>query len=147
MCIHFRRAGFKTAMQAANVKVNKMTYLKLGQLEVGTFPVEEPPFLKRIALEDEGEIRAVYENKAREQELKQVDIDFSIIEKVTLNPWMPKSVADSVRTTIESLRKAADFTVTQSSLVARRCARLAGLRRTIRQARPRVNTGARVPRN
>lgn len=117
VCIHFRRSGFKAVMQATNVKVAKMTYLKLGQLDIGTFPVEDLPFLKRFAFEDEGEVRAVYENKAREKELKRVAIDLRIIEKVTLNPWMPKSVADSVRITIEALRNGAEFSVTQSSLI------------------------------
>lgn len=117
VCVHFRRDGFKRAMRAAKVKVDKMTYLKLGQLDPGTFAIEELPFLKRLAFEDEGEVRAVYENKDSEDGLKRVEFSFDIIERVTLNPWMPRSVADSVRAIIEGMRAGAEFSVTQSALI------------------------------
>ena len=117
VCVHFQRAGFSKLMRAANVRVRRMKYLKLDQLDASKLPAKDLPFLKRLAFEDEGEVRAVYENEARETDLKRIDIDFGIIDRITLNPWMPQSVSDSVRTTIESLSNGASFDVFRSSLI------------------------------
>ena len=117
VCIHFRRDEFKRAMRAAGVRVEKVEYLKLEQLVADEHPIETLPFLKRFGFGDEGEYRAAYKNKAAEDHLKQVKIDLSIIERISLNPWMPKSVFESVRATIEAQRQGATFTVNHSSLI------------------------------
>lgn len=117
VCIHFRRDEFKQAMRAAGVRVEKVRYLKLEQLVADDHPIETLPFLKRFGFGDEGEYRAVYKNKVAEDHLKQVKIDLNIIERISLNPWMPKSVFESVRATIEAQRQGAAFTVNHSSLI------------------------------
>lgn len=120
VCIHFRRNEFRQTMQAAGVKVKKVKYLKLHELIAEDHPVEMLPFLKRFGFGDEGEYRAVYQSKAAEDRLKQVYIDLNIIERISLNPWMPAPVFKSVRTTIEAQRQGATFTVDQSSLIDNR---------------------------
>ncbi len=120
VCIHFRRDEFKQTMRAAGVKVKKVKYLKLDELVAEDHPMETLPFLKRFGFGDEGEYRAVYQNKAAEDHLKQVQIDLNIIERISLNPWMPAHVFKSVRTTIEALRQGATFTVDHSSLIDNR---------------------------
>lgn len=120
VCIQFRRGEFNQAMQAAGVKVHKVKYLKLDQLVAEDHPIETLPSLKRFGFGDEGEYRAVYENKAAEHRLKQVQINLDIIERISLNPWMPRPVFESVRATIEAKRQGATFTVDHSSLIDNR---------------------------
>lgn len=120
VCIHFRRDEFQQTMRAAGVKVKKVKYLKLDELVAEDHPMETLPFLKRFGFGDEGEYRAVYQNKAAEGGLKQVQIDLNIIEQISLNPWMPVPVFNSVRTTIEAQRQGATFTVDHSSLIDNR---------------------------
>ena len=120
VCIHFRRKEFLQTMRAAGVKVKKVKYLKLDELVAEDHPMETLPFLKRFGFGDEGEYRAVYQNKAAEDDLKQVQIDLNIIERISLNPWMPVPVFNSVRTTIEAQRQEATFTVDHSSLIDNR---------------------------
>ena len=120
VCIHFRRKEFLQTMRAAGVKVKKVKYLKLDELVAEDHPMETLPFLKRFGFGDEGEYRAVYQNKAAEDDLKQVQIDLNIIERISLNPWMPALVFDSVRTTIEAHRQGATFMVDHSSLIDNR---------------------------
>lgn len=120
VCIHFRQDEFKRAMRAAGVKVEKVKYLKLEQLVAENHLIETLPFLKRFGFGDEGEYRAVYQNKAAEDGLKRVEIDLNIIERISLNPWMPKPIFESVRATIEALRQGATFTVDHSSLIDNR---------------------------
>lgn len=117
VCIHFRSNEFKQTMRAAKVTVKKVKYLKLNELVAKDHPIVTLPFLKRFGFGDEGEYRAVYKNKAAENCLKQVQIDLNIIERISLNPWMPEPVFNSVRTIIEAQRQGATFTVDRSSLI------------------------------
>lgn len=120
VCIHFRREEFNKVMRAASVKVEKVEYLKLPQLVADDHPIETLPFLKRFGFGDEGEYRAVYQNKDTEDRLKQIQIDLNIIERISLNPWMPEPVFESVRATIESQRQGATFKVDHSTLIDNR---------------------------
>lgn len=120
VCIHFKQDGFKKAMRSANVKVKKMQYLKLNELDSEVHHLEDLPFLKRFGFGDEGEYRAVYENKDAEPELKRVNIDLNIIEKITLNPWMPTAIFETVRPIIKNLQQGANFNVAHSSLIDNR---------------------------
>lgn len=120
VCIHFKQDGFKKAMRRANVKVGKMQYLKLVELNPEAHRLEDLPFLKRFGFGDEGEYRAVYQSKDAEAELKRVDIDLDIIEKITLNPWMPAAIFETVRPIVENLRQGANFDVAHSSLIDNR---------------------------
>lgn len=120
VCIHFRRDKFIETMRAAGAKVEKVEYLKLQELVSDDHPIETLPFLKRFGFGDEGEYRVVYENESAEDRLKQVQIDLDIIERVSLSPWMPKPIFESVRTIIEAQRQGATFRVEHSSLIDNR---------------------------
>lgn len=120
VCIHFRKDEFRQAMRAAGVKVKRVKYLKLDKLNAQDHPIESLPFLKRFGFGDEGEYRAVYQSEAAEDLLKQIQIDLNIIDRISVNPWMPEPVFESVRATIEALREGATFTVNHSSLIDNR---------------------------
>ena len=117
VCISFYRKEFVAAMRAAGAKVQMMEYLTLDDLEHEKIDIEELPFLKRLAFKDEREVRVIYQNSQPEEELKQVEIDFDIIKRITLSPWMPTSVAKSVMATIKLLTHGADIELRHSQLV------------------------------
>jgi hypothetical protein len=79
--------------------------------------VESWPFLKRKAFKDEGEFRIIYENQTAHERTKHVDIDLLTINKVTLSPWLPDSVAESVRTLIKTIEGCEGLKVNRSSLI------------------------------
>lgn len=103
-------------METAGVKVRKVQYLKLHELNVRP-PIARLPFLKRFGYGDEGEYRAVYQSKVAEEGPKLVEIDLDIIERISLNPWMPKPVFDSVKASILSVCKGLKCQVSHSSLI------------------------------
>jgi hypothetical protein len=117
VCIHFKRKEFSVAMKNAGVRVQGVKYLKIAELDHNALTVRKLPFLKRVAFKDEGEVRAVYENLQSEPVLKRISIELDIIDRVTLSPWMPKTVASSVIKTIESLSPVSKFDVFHSSLI------------------------------
>lgn len=61
------------------------------------------PFLKRDPFTDEREFRIVYQNKETPEPVKNVQIGLSCIKRVTLSPWMPASVAKSVKSVIAGI--------------------------------------------
>jgi hypothetical protein len=79
--------------------------------------VETWPFLKRKAFKDEGEFRIIYENQAAHEHTKHVDIDLGTINKVTLSPWLPDAVAESVRALIKTIKGCERLPVNRSSLI------------------------------
>jgi len=117
VCVHFKREGFKEAMHAANVRVGKMKYLRLNELDPLEYGVHDLPFLKRFGFGDEAEYRAVYENTDAEPELKRVRFDLDIVEKITLNPWMPRAIFETVSPIIKQLLGGPNIDVSHSSLI------------------------------
>ncbi|MDO9099619.1 MAG: hypothetical protein Q7V53_02590, partial [Caldisericota bacterium] len=117
VCIHFHRKNFINTMKKSGIEVKAMKYLKFDELDSEKIQTVELPFLKRLAFRDEGEVRAIYENKNAERALKQVAIDLSIIERITLNPWMPKSVVESLGSIMNSLTNGTPIKISQSTLI------------------------------
>jgi len=79
--------------------------------------VEMWPFLKRKAFRDEGEFRIIYENGVAHERTKLVDIDLGTINKVTLSPWLPDAVAESVQVLIKTIKGCERLSVNRSSLI------------------------------
>lgn len=117
VCIHFHKAPLIDAMNKSGVVVRPVKYLTFDALVPENLPENQLPFLKRKAFIDEGEVRAVYQNKEREQELKKVPIDLDVIDRITLNPWMPQPIFDSIEKVIEGMTEGATFDVVRSNLI------------------------------
>ena len=79
--------------------------------------IEKWPFLKRKAFKDEGEFRIIYENQTAHERPKHVDIDLGTIKKVTLSPWLPDAVAESVQALIKTIKGCESLPVNRSSLI------------------------------
>src|SRR6202007_2884813 len=103
VCIKFRRDQFEATMRASNVHVREMTYLTIDELDPSKYRAEDLPFLKRYGFGDEGEFRAVFASKENVKGPKRIKIDLGMIDSISMNPWMHRSVFDSVKRTIESL--------------------------------------------
>lgn len=116
VCINFERNGFTRAMENSKVKFKKVRYLKLHELDT-KHPITQLPFLKRFGYGDEGEYRAIYESLTPEEGPKLVDINLDIIASISLNPWMPETVFDSVRASILAVCNRLQCPVSHSTLI------------------------------
>lgn len=68
-------------------------------------------------IKDEKEFRLVYVDGTEEIEAKGFDIDLACIQRITLNPWMSKPLADAVRLTIRSMDGCKNIEVYQTTLL------------------------------
>lgn len=92
-------------------------YSRIDELEINTPPLERWPFLKRLPFSDESEFRVIFESASNGQPVHYLDFDISAVKRVTLSPWMPKSVAESVTETLKAIPDCAGLYVHRSSLI------------------------------
>jgi hypothetical protein len=118
VCITFRRDGLLAAFRKnSDVRAKNVRYKLIKELGAFRPTLSELPFLKRRPYEDEKEFRIVYIDKKEELEAKGFDIDLACIERVTLSPWMPKALADAVKSAIKSIPGCAKMNVYRTSLL------------------------------
>jgi len=96
---------------------DEVTYRFVDEVEKDTPRLATWPFLKRKAFEDEGEFRIIYESKSEDLSSKHVQIDLAAVRKVTLSPWLPESVAESVTDIIKGIEGCEGIHVNRSSLI------------------------------
>jgi hypothetical protein len=80
-------------------------------------PVDDWPFIKRIPFEDEGEFRFVYENADFLEQSKEIHFALNCVNKITLSPWMPESVANTVTHVIKSIHGCGNLKINRSRLI------------------------------
>jgi hypothetical protein len=118
VCIRFKRDKLLPAFKPiANVRAEEVKYERIDVLQKHKPPVDDLPFLKRLPYKPEREFRLVYSDTKKEVEAQAFDIDLTCIDRVQLSPWMPKSLAEAVEVTINSIPDCANIKVKQSTLL------------------------------
>jgi len=93
-------------------------YKKLDELKVDTrFAINDLPFLKRQGFRDENEFRVIYQNESRVLFTKSFAFDLTSIRRITLSPWIVKSLSDSVIATLRQIKGCERLKISRSTLV------------------------------
>jgi hypothetical protein len=117
VCISFKKAELLAELeQWEGIRGRRVTYIPLNDLAVTKKDVRSLPFMKRAPFEPESEYRVVFEEKGKPRRYVDIDIPLSCIDRVTLSPWMPESVAKSVRVALKGLG-AGKINVFRSTLI------------------------------
>ena len=99
--IDFKQEEFLAAIKKHKViQARPVTYKKIAAISHLRPKVSDLPFLKREPYGDERELRLVCVDRDEEIESKEFEIDLACIQRITLNPWLPESLVESVRSTI-----------------------------------------------
>lgn len=118
VCISFKKNPLLEIFKDyADVRVGEVSYLPLNSLKSHDCDVKDLPFMKRAPYAPEGELRAIYEDRDDNLPYLNIKIALSCIDRITLSPWMPKNVADSVKKTIRRVPGADKIAITRSTLV------------------------------
>lgn len=118
VCIEFKRDELVSAFDdVKSVHKRTVTYKLIKELKSFRPSVAQLPFLKRQPYADEREFRLVYVDAAEEVEAKGFAIELACIERITLNPWIPKALADAVKLAIRSIDGCAKMPVYQTTLL------------------------------
>jgi hypothetical protein len=118
VCVEFEKEQLLKPLSGQPGFVLKdVEYLYIKDVRARRPKVEDWPFIKRKPFEDECEFRIVYENDTSEEPFKAVPISLNCILNVTLSPWVPISVAETVKTVIANIEGCEKLRVQRSSLL------------------------------
>jgi hypothetical protein len=118
VCIEFDKDKLLEAFSAnEGFRHREVSYQSILELQSIQPTRDSWPFLKREPFKDEREFRITFETKDRNMASKRVAIDLPSIRKVTLSPWLPNDVADSVTQIIKKIEGCKNLNVNRSSLI------------------------------
>jgi hypothetical protein len=118
VCIEFNRKDFLAIFDSvANIKKGAVKYKRIDELAESPPSVPQLPFRKRLPYSDEKEFRLVYIDDNGEPEAKSFHIPLACIKRITLNPWLPASLAEAVKATIRCIDECANIPIYQTTLL------------------------------
>lgn len=101
-----------------HIIAHDVRYKKLDELKVDTrFAINDLPFLKRQGFRDENEFRVIYQNETRVLFTKSFAFDVASIRRITLSPWIVKSLSVSVIANLRQIKGCENLKIYRSTLV------------------------------
>ena len=98
VCVVFRRNALEAALEEQkDVRTGLTKYRTLDDIRQKKAVDQDLPFLKRIGYQDELEYRVIWTSKAESRETFGLPIPLSCIDKLVVNPWLPQSLAETIR--------------------------------------------------
>jgi hypothetical protein len=118
VCISFKRAQLLKVLEShPNIKAEAVRYFRLPQARRQSIPIEDLPFVKRYPFEGENEFRLVYESKAKKVRVLDIPIPLSCIYKITLSPWLNRSLSGHLKRTLRSIDGCSALKIRYSTLI------------------------------
>lgn len=118
-CIEIDRSKFEgILLEYENIRFDNVEYLILKDVErLSADHLPKLPFLKRYGFAAEYEYRVVAETTEEQEPAFKVGFPASTISKIILNPWLPESIVDSVKSTLRGIPGCENLPVTRSTLI------------------------------
>lgn len=118
VCIEFDREKLLSAVRAIpGLRAEEVKYKTIDALRSSAPLQEDLPFLKRYAFIDEREFRLFYASQEQGPPVIRVPVPLSSIKRITLSPWLTKSVVDHVKETLKSIKGCGSLKIYKSTLV------------------------------
>ena len=118
MCIVFDKDRLlEWTKSIPSLRADSVNYRTLREMTSAKLACEDLPFLKRQAFQDEMEFRLFSAPATAPEGPLRLPIPFSTIDRIVMNPWMPKAVANHVKATIRGLDECKTLKVYRSTLV------------------------------
>jgi len=118
-CIEIRRQPLEDALRPlTGVRFGNVKYLYLDDVEkLTTADLDRLPFVKRVGFTAEEEYRIIAKTQESQAGAISIDLPLEFISKIYLNPWLPKSLAQSVTLTLRSLDGCGKLKIQRSHLI------------------------------
>lgn len=118
VCIRFRQGSLlRVLRQVKGVSVGVVQYLKIAEARKQALSIDELPFVKRAAFEDEAEVRVLYESAADSHVSLEIPISLDCISRITFSPWLPKPLVAASKQVIQAIEGCQYIEVVRSSLI------------------------------
>jgi hypothetical protein len=118
VCIEFKKDALMSyASKVEGLRAEPVQYQTIEEIRNSPPELEALPFLKRKAFRDELEFRLFFSSDKTGADLVRIPVPISAVDHLVLSPWLPKSVADSVKKTLKAIPGAKSLKVYRSTLV------------------------------
>lgn len=118
-CIEFRRKDFEAHIKDHwNIRSGEVSYFPLPEAEhLRDRKPEDLPFMKRIGFEPEAEYRVIAVSADPQATALGLPIDLKLIRRVYINPWLPDSIYQSVKSVLCGIDGCSHIKVSRSGLI------------------------------
>lgn len=118
-CIELQRAPLEKALAStAGFRFGEVEYLLLKQMrQLGRADADRLPFTKRRGFSDEKEYRVIAERDEPQQSSYAIGIKLGWINQITINPWLPEPISQSVVAILKALPGCGDLPIRKSRLI------------------------------
>ncbi|RWX85887.1 DUF2971 domain-containing protein [Pseudomonas aeruginosa] len=118
VCIEFDREKLLSAVLAVpGLRAEGVKYKTIETLRSSAPLQNDLPFLKRHAFIDEREFRLFYGSQKKGAPVMRIPVPLNSIKRITLSPWLTKSVVDHVKQTLKSIKGCSGLKIYKSTLV------------------------------
>ncbi|MFL9899643.1 DUF2971 domain-containing protein [Paraburkholderia fungorum] len=115
-CIVFDKDKLLDAFNASGVSHSSVKYKKLEALKEQVLSLDEMPFTKRWGFRHEKEFRAIYESQTNKLSSYEVNIGLDVITRILLSPWLHKSLHQTTKAVLRSVKGCEKLQVRPSTL-------------------------------
>jgi hypothetical protein len=118
-CLEIRRKPLEAALASLpGVRFGEVDYLVLDEVDALTdADVDRLPFVKRHGFTAEEEYRIILESDEPQRAAYSIELPLGMIGRIYLNPWLPKSLAESVIASIRDVPGCSKLSVQRSHLI------------------------------
>ena len=119
VCIRLRQGILLDCLrQISDVTVGLMDYRPMTAARKKTLSVDEFPFVKRNAYSDEKEVRVIWQSDKQVRSQLEIPIPMSCVGRITLSPWLPKSLVENTKGMLRDIDGCKDIEVVRSTIIS-----------------------------
>lgn len=119
ICIQFDSNKIRAAVKKTpGAQIEPVTYMTLPTLRATRLQNKRLPFVKRFAFAPENEVRVIWESTSDPQQPVAVPISLSSIKRITLSPWLHRTLGEEVRSIIRGLDGCDGLKISLSKLIS-----------------------------
>lgn len=118
-CLELHRKPLEAALDGIpEARYGKVDYLILDDVDtLKPADLNRLPFVKRAGFEPEKEYRIILESNEPQGAALSIELPLDLIGRIYLNPWLPKSIAQSIIETIRSIPGCEEISIHRSQLI------------------------------
>ena len=118
VCIQFDPVRFRAAIaQVDGLRSDAVQYKTIHDLQRTKPTLNELPFLKRHAFQNEREFRLFYAAEEKGPPIYRIPMPRSAVDRIILSPWLPDTVTNHVKKTLKTIRGCSKVRIYRSTLV------------------------------
>ncbi len=118
VCLEFDKAKVEKCVQDdGRFTCRSVDYRTIDAAATKGFETDQLPFVKRFPYSDEKEFRIIFVDKDDGKNIQRMEISLNAIRRITLSPWMPRPLADAVKSTLKGIKGCQHLKVYRSTLV------------------------------